>query len=183
MKELAIMARATNENFAKESEELVRDIQRQVDSVGQFDEQENKIKLLQSRIYQGRTRIQELSERVDIVRERVEGWERADKEWQERTRKRLKVIWIIMSVIFFAMILLFLSAQYVAPIVEETTGMDSILDAVSGLVAESGMGNVSTSTMSSLGLKEPDKEDAFVPPLQSKDGVMEDERLRLFDEL
>lgn len=177
------MARATNENFTKESDELVRDIQRQIDSVGQFDEQENKIRLLQSRIHQGRTRIQELSERVDIVRERVEGWERADKEWQERTRKRLKVIWIIMSVIIFAMILLFLSAQYVAPIVEETTGVDSILDAVSGLVAESGTANVSTSVVSSPGREEPDREETFVPPLQSQDRVMEDERLRLFDEL
>lgn len=177
------MGQATNETFTKESDELVRDIQRQVDSVGQFDEQEKKIKLLQKRIHKGRTRIQGLSERVDIVRERVEGWERADKGWQERTRKRLKIIWIIMSVIFFAMILLFLSAQYVAPVMEETTGLESIPDAAAGLDGESGTVNISTATESSLGLEGLDEEQAFIPPLKSRDRIMEDERLHMFDEL
>ena len=197
MKELAVMAQTTNDTFNKESQALVSDIQGQLDAVGQFDDQEFKIKSLQGRIHNGRARIQELSQRVDVVRERIEGWERADREWQERTRKRLKAMWIVMSIVFFAMVLLFLTAQYVTPMLEEVEGVGvGVTQALSsglGLgssspsLLSSPVGNASVSAPPSTSQNpqetEDEEVDVYVPPTTRRDRLFEDERLRLFDEL
>ena len=55
--------------------------------------------------------MQSLSRRVDIVRERIEGWARADKEWQDRTRKRLRYFWVMLSVVLLALVVLLASAN------------------------------------------------------------------------
>ncbi|KAI1415965.1 hypothetical protein F5Y13DRAFT_140663 [Hypoxylon sp. FL1857] len=112
LKELAGMSQELNENFKSESQALVNELEQQVDSFGQFDDQQKRIEELQGRIHAGREKVETLSKRVDIVRERIEGWERADLEWQERTRKRLKIIWIITSVVIFSLLLLFVGSQY-----------------------------------------------------------------------
>lgn len=113
MKELAAMSQELNASFDDDAEELVKDVESQLDAFGNFDEQEKRIQMLQSRIHDGREKIQRLSERVDVVRERVEGWERADREWQERTRKRLRMIWLVMSFLICLLIALLVSAQYI----------------------------------------------------------------------
>ncbi|KAM0280741.1 hypothetical protein ACHAQH_003911 [Verticillium albo-atrum] len=115
MRELAILSREIRGVFETESQEMVRDVQGQVDSLGEFEEQEKRIGDLQGRIEAGRKKIQALSGRVDVVKERVEGWERADREWQEKTRKRLKSMWIVMSVVFAVLVLLLVGARYNAP--------------------------------------------------------------------
>ncbi|KAM0332436.1 hypothetical protein ACHAQA_002717 [Verticillium albo-atrum] len=115
MRELAILSREIRVVFETESQEMVRDVQGQVDSIGQFEEQEKRIGDLQGRIEAGRNKIQALSGRVDVVKERIEGWERADREWQEKTRKRLKSMWIVMSVVFAVLMLLLVAARYTAP--------------------------------------------------------------------
>ncbi|KAI0004003.1 hypothetical protein F4779DRAFT_80948 [Xylariaceae sp. FL0662B] len=112
LKELAGMSQEVNESFKAESQGLVKDIDSQVNSFGQFDGQQKRIEELQGRIYAGRDKVQALSQRVDVVRERIEGWERADREWQERTRKRLKLTWIIMSLVALSLMLVFVGAQY-----------------------------------------------------------------------
>lgn len=121
LKELAGLSQQMNHAFSAEAEELVSDISSQLDAFGQFEDQQKRIEKLQGRIHAGRDKIKLLSKRVDVVRERIENWERADKEWQERTRRRLKAIWVITSVILFLMLLLYLSAQYVPESSEETT--------------------------------------------------------------
>ena len=40
-----------------------------------------------------------LGERAEAVRRRVESWERAEEAWQEKTRKRLRIMWIVISVV------------------------------------------------------------------------------------
>ncbi len=112
LKELAGMSQEMNHGFARESQELVDEVQTQLDAFSGFDDQQKRIQTLQDRIHIGREKIQMLSARVDVVRERIEGWERADREWQERTRKRLKIIWLIMLVMVFLIILLVVIAQY-----------------------------------------------------------------------
>ncbi|KAI0383859.1 hypothetical protein F5Y04DRAFT_22727 [Hypomontagnella monticulosa] len=113
LKELAGMSQELNGKFEKESQALYSELEEQTDYFGQFDDQQKRIEELQGRIHTGRGKVEALSKRVDVVRERIEGWERADKEWQERTRKRLKIIWIITSVIVFSVILIVVGAQYV----------------------------------------------------------------------
>jgi hypothetical protein len=115
------MSKETNEGFSKESRDIVKSTQKQLDSFGGFDEQQERIRALQGRIEAGRQKIRALSDRVDVVSARIDGWERADREWQERTRKRLKIIWLITSVIIFAIILLFVTAQYAPEGLEDAT--------------------------------------------------------------
>ncbi|KAI3534720.1 hypothetical protein CTAM01_00275 [Colletotrichum tamarilloi] len=112
IRELTEASRQMTGEFVSEADEMARDVAGQLDTFGQFGEQESRIKTLQGRIESGRTRIEGLSGRVDLVRRRIEGWERADREWQEKTRKRLRAVWIVTSVVFAVLILLFVGAQY-----------------------------------------------------------------------
>ncbi|KLU84101.1 hypothetical protein MAPG_03146 [Magnaporthiopsis poae ATCC 64411] len=89
------------------TDELLADVGAQIDGLGTFDSQRRRIESLQSRIHDGRERIQQLSGRVDAVHERIEGWERADREWQERTRRRLKTVWVV-TLVLVLVVLVFL---------------------------------------------------------------------------
>lgn len=121
LKELAEHSRQLNSSFSTEAGELVTDISAQLDAFEQFEDQQERILALQSRIQSGRELIRSLSERVDIVGERIESWGRADREWQEKTRKRLKVVWVVTSVIAFLVLSLFIGSQYAPEGLEETT--------------------------------------------------------------
>ena len=112
LKELADDSQQLQASFQAESDEIARDFGAQLDALGQFDEQQERIEALQGRIRAGRDRAQGLSERVRVVQGRIEGWENADEEWQERTRRRLKVIWVIMSTVLCALFCLFLLGKY-----------------------------------------------------------------------
>lgn len=112
LKDLAGASREIYGTFEKESRVLEGDISGQLNALGRFDDQQNTIELLQTRIQSGRAKVQSLSGRVDIVRDHVESWERADQEWQNRTRRRLKVIWSVMFVVTVALITLFLMADF-----------------------------------------------------------------------
>jgi ABC-type Fe3+ transport system permease subunit len=49
---------------------------------------------------------------VDKVRKLVEGWERADRAWQEKTRKRLRITWAALSLVLCLVALLFMIFNY-----------------------------------------------------------------------
>ncbi|RYC54773.1 hypothetical protein CHU98_g11436 [Xylaria longipes] len=112
LKELAAMSQGINERFTSESRALVDEIESQLSVYDQSADQKKRIQDLQARIHAGRDKVQALSTRVDAVRGRIEGWEKADKEWQERTRLRLKAIWIIISIALFVLVCLLVGAQY-----------------------------------------------------------------------
>lgn len=112
LKELAEQSSQLNNSFSSEADELVTDVSAQLDAFEEFDDQQKRIESLQSRIQAGRELIRSLSERVDAVSERIESWGRADREWQEKTRKRLKAVWIVTSVIVFLVLSLLIGSQY-----------------------------------------------------------------------
>lgn len=118
MKELAQMSQDTKESFTSEVAALVSDIQSQLAVYDQSEEQKQRILDLQARIHAGCDKVETLSKRVDTVRERIEDWERADKEWQERTRKRLKVLWVFISVIAVVLMFVYFGAQYASSSVD-----------------------------------------------------------------
>lgn len=103
LKELAAMARQLNEEFKAESEEVAGEFQTQLDSFDNFEEQQKKVAYLAGRVNQGRDKIKELGGRVELVRQRVTSWELAEQEWQENTRKRLRILWILMAIIIAAL--------------------------------------------------------------------------------
>ncbi|KAK4136507.1 hypothetical protein BT67DRAFT_416608 [Trichocladium antarcticum] len=121
LEELAQLSSELNGNFSIDAEELVTDIGSQLDAFGHFEDQQKRIESLQSRIHAGRGLIRGLSERVDAVSGQIESWERADREWQEKTRKRLKAGWVVTSVVIFLVLALFVGAQYVPEGLEGST--------------------------------------------------------------
>lgn len=160
LKELAGMSAQTYEQFRRESEDLVDDITGQLDAFGEFEEQAGRIESLTSRIHGGRDKARMLGERVEAVREKIERWERADREWQERTRRRLKAIWVVTLVILLVVVVLLVAAQYVPAAAIE--GVHPGLDGGAG--DGSGRGLLGSAFNKTTG-----------PPV--------DERLRVFDEL
>lgn len=136
LKDLAEQSNQLNSTFSSEADELVTDVSAQLDAFEQFDDQQKRIESLQNRIEAGRELIRSLSERVDAVSERIESWGRADREWQEKTRKRLKAVWIVTSVVVFLMLSLLIGSQYLPDGLDETAsrvpgdGLNSLKDAV-----------------------------------------------------
>ncbi|KAK5624646.1 hypothetical protein RRF57_000362 [Xylaria bambusicola] len=178
MRELTAMSEDLNESFTRESRALVSEIQSQLRVYDQSEDQKKRIQDLQARIRAGRDKVQALSKRVDVVRERIEGWEKADKEWQERTRKRLRIIWIIISVVTFVLVVLFIGPQYVP----SATDISKLAKVAPGASEgkppmESLVGNSSRSA--ALMVEEVREE----LTLRKAPALVDQEALRIFDEL
>lgn len=111
LRDLAETSHDVYGSFDKDSRDLEHEIVSQIGSLGRFDDQQKTIESLQSRIEGGRARIGVLSQRVEVARERVEGWEKADRDWQEKTRKKMKLIWSSTMLAVLAILLLFLGLR------------------------------------------------------------------------
>lgn len=112
LKDLAQASCDLQVGFDRAARELETDITKQIYNIGHFDSQKSTIDALQSRINEGRQSVIELAARVDKVRKLVEGWERADRAWQEKTRKRLRITWAALSLIICLVTLLFMIFNY-----------------------------------------------------------------------
>ncbi|CAM1506550.1 Fc.00g061910.m01.CDS01 [Cosmosporella sp. VM-42] len=176
LKDLAETSRNIHQGFDKDSREIENDITLQLAKLGQFTEQQGNIESLQTRIQDGRAKIRSLSDRVDIVRERIEAWEHADNEWQERTRKRLKTIWLFISIVALTMTLIYFGAQYVPPSLDIMNLDSGSVPRVVEAITESR--NESTYTQSTDELGEDSGEEVL-----RKRAVDVDEALHAFDEL
>lgn len=161
LRELTSSAEDTNATFTQESQDLVADVTKQLGGFGDFDDQRKRIAALAERIRAGRGKIQTLSRRVDAVQTRVEGWESADREWQERTRKRLKTLWIIMSVVVFILMALYVSTQYTP---DAGTGLGDLHEATVRFANDSMAKLRNASAPSKEGLWDPGDEDGGSRP-------------------
>ncbi|KAJ4422810.1 hypothetical protein N0V82_002589 [Gnomoniopsis sp. IMI 355080] len=122
LKDLAQASTTTNEGFVAESQAVITEAQAQLDGFGDFTEQQRRVQALQDRVLGGRERIAALSARVDVVRQRVEKWERADREWQERTRRRLKIMWGVLFGLGLIVLVLSWGARVYGPDIGEVVG-------------------------------------------------------------
>lgn len=111
-----------NQGFTAESESVLAEAQSQLDAFGQFHEQQARVQALQDRVHSGRERISALSERVDIARQKVEQWERADFLWQNKTRRRIKIVWGVVLGLVLLLLLLYIGARAYAPELEDLAG-------------------------------------------------------------
>lgn len=177
--ELAQMTRLLNEEFGTESEKVVKDIGASLDGFHGFATQQRQIEELSERVKAGRDKVNTLRTRVDLVRDRVEGWERAEGEWQDRTRKRMRVLWILMSVAaaVFVALSIFRYTPVGSPGLEILTGLN-VSDIV-GSVPEPEPRNETWTLKKTVmnALENMSSCDMGEEPLE------EDPRLRLFDEL
>jgi hypothetical protein len=176
MKELASMARQLNGEFEMESQELVADVNSQIDLYEGFDEQEKRILALAERVRMGREKIKDLGGRVELVKTRVEGWEAAEAEWKEKTRRRLRLLWILMGIAggIFVLVMIFQNLP------AKTPGQDAqkALNA-SGLLGK--MPDMEPSKNETREMQR--KAGQALEGLRDKDQPDEDPRLRVFDEL
>lgn len=177
LKELASMTKQLSEEFKTQSEEVVHDVEIQLDGFAGFEDQQKRIQDLQGRVAAGRERIKTLGGRIDIVRERVDGWEKAEGEWQEKTRKRLRILWIFMAAV--AVVLLCLMGFQYTP----RSQVDMLKGVNTSSLAEvlpdlERIGN-RTSSWKNVTLE------AFEKMFEKDEEIKleEDPRLRLFDEL
>lgn len=122
LKDLAQASTTTNDGFIAESQAVITEAQAQLDGFGDFTEQQRRVQALQERVHGGRERIAALSARVDVVRQRVEKWERADREWQERTRRRLKIMWGVLFGLGLVVLVLSWGARLYGPEIGEVVG-------------------------------------------------------------
>jgi hypothetical protein len=177
--ELAQMTRLLNEEFGTESEKVVKDIRVSLDGFHGFTTQQRQIEELSERVKAGRDKVNTLRTRVDLVRDRVEGWERAEGEWQDRTRKRMRVLWILMSVAaaVFVALSIFRYTPVGSPGLEILTRLN-VSDIV-GSVPEPEPRNETWTLKKTVmnALENMSSCDMGEEPLE------EDPRLRLFDEL
>ncbi|KEY70605.1 hypothetical protein S7711_02209 [Stachybotrys chartarum IBT 7711] len=180
LKDLAETSRDIHGSFEKGSRSLENDIVTQLSSLGRFEEQRTKINSLQSRIHSGRSKMQSLSRRVDAVRERIEGWARADKEWQDRTRKRLRYFWVILSVLLLALVVLLASANHA-----EKQVLDLVPDIRRHRAGEATGPEGSPGSFGAANRPQLRQEDepGAAGSLQWEASAGDDGRLRVFDEL
>ena len=130
----------------------------------------------------GRAKIATLNDRVDVVRRKVEGYEFAEGEWQDKTRKRLRVMWIVMSVITVVVIGLVLfrytPAKSFGPGVVHGVGKEGLR--VGGGV----VGNETWSLKREVGVGREGVAEKLRRSQGERSGDGEgDEKLRVFDEL
>jgi hypothetical protein len=179
MKEIAGMTRQLHETFKQESQDIVTEVEATIEGFQGFEEQEIRIQGLATRVKAGREKIQSLGDRVEVVRERADGWEREVEEWRERTRKRLKVLWIVIGVCGA----LFLAGTmwWNAPARSHGPGVLKGLDA--SVFAGSGMDTEGVNESLSLKRNSVPMSEKLNEKTQSQKRMDNDPRLRMFDEL
>ena len=178
LKELASMTRRLNDDFKVESEDVVADITAQLNQFENFDEQQKRIEDLASRVQDGRQKIKTLGSRVDLVQNRVMGWELSEKEWKDKTRQRLRILWTVIFVLLFIfvgiMIFQYSPAKIQGP--SPFKGLNT-----SGLLGKVPDINLLENETWTLNRKTEDRLEKLRNAGQ--DRLEEDPRLRIFDEL
>lgn len=122
LKDLAHDSTAAKDAFVAEAHGVLAEAQSQLDAFDDFGEHQSRVQALQARVLSGRERIAALSARVDVVRQRVERWERADREWQETTRRRLKIMWGVLLGVGVLLLAVYWGARAYAPELGEVIG-------------------------------------------------------------
>jgi BMFP domain-containing protein YqiC len=179
LKELSLIARQLNEDFDNDSQAVTKEIQEQIRAFEEFQAPQIRIEALQARIYTGREKVNKLGARVEVIRKRAEGWAKVEEQWQEKTRKRIKLFWGLSALALVVLVGLLIS-QY-TPARSQGSGIvdglsarahditTSILDLEKGLINES-LAITSPKVLGGL-RKTPD------------DSLEDDPRLKIFDEL
>lgn len=115
---------------------------------------------------------------MSLVQQKIDRWEKVESEWRMRTRKRLKALWVIMSVAVFVLLGLlvfqYTPARTQGPGVLRGLNISNFSEALPEL--EERLGN------ETLNLKR-SAENVLERLTKTQEKVEEDPRLRVFDEL
>jgi len=90
--------RVVHSEFLEDSEEVVEEVEIALERFEGFQKQQARIEALAERVKAGRANVETLGTRVEAVRRKVGDWEKVEVEWQESTRRRLRILWILIAV-------------------------------------------------------------------------------------
>lgn len=95
--ELSTSIKMLKQDFDRETTELDQEIRRQLGEFKGFEAQMQKIDALEERMKAGRKKAQELNDRLDAVRKSIAGWEKRETDWQARTSRNLRILWMVVA--------------------------------------------------------------------------------------
>ncbi|PYH84712.1 hypothetical protein BO82DRAFT_259192, partial [Aspergillus uvarum CBS 121591] len=80
-------------DFQRETSSLDQEIRKQIGELQEFQPQLRRIEALEDRMKTGRTKAQELNDRLENMRNEIDHWEKKEMEWQDRVNRRLRMFW------------------------------------------------------------------------------------------
>lgn len=104
LQQLAEESRRMHLSFNDDSNKLVEDTKRNLNSFGNFDGQEKTINNLVSQLKNSKEKTNKLNDRLEAARNRIEAYEKREREKQQKRRKNWWIVWGIL-IAFFALIL------------------------------------------------------------------------------
>ncbi|PGH08025.1 hypothetical protein GX51_01466 [Blastomyces parvus] len=95
---LSTAASSLHADFTRETDNLSHDTTAQVDEFHTaFTAQIQRIEALEGRMRAGAEKAAALNRRMEIVREKIEAWDRREGEWQRRVTTRLRIFWAVVG--------------------------------------------------------------------------------------
>lgn len=123
--ELVDSSATLHENFQRDNSALESDIHKQLADFAKFEPQRQRIDELERRMKAGRSKMENLGERLDKVRREIEGWERREGEWQARVTQRLRVLGgFVAGLVLMVIVAYVLRSTPSAPTEMTSTGQD-----------------------------------------------------------
>jgi hypothetical protein len=108
LQNLADESKRMHETFIEDTKKLEQDTKNNMQSFGDFQQQDKSINVLVARLEESRNRTNELNDRLESARLRVEAYEAQENDKLARRRTRLNIMWatLIGIVLFVAAVLL-----------------------------------------------------------------------------
>ncbi|OJD19785.1 hypothetical protein AJ78_00285 [Emergomyces pasteurianus Ep9510] len=95
---LSTSAATLHSDFTHETDNLARDTTTQVDEFhSAFAAQIRRIESFEARMQAGAEKAAALNKRMEIVRQKIEAWDRREGEWQRRVTTRLRIFWAVVG--------------------------------------------------------------------------------------
>lgn len=113
--ELVNSGSALYDDFQRETRNMDHDYRKQLEEFKGFEPQVRKIEALEKRMNAGRAKFEELGNRLNAVREEIEGWERREGEWQARVSRRLRIMWAVMGTAIVVLIIAIIVQSWPTP--------------------------------------------------------------------
>jgi hypothetical protein len=135
LQQLAEESRRMHKQFEEDTTALERDTKANIESFGNFDEQEKTIDALVSRLKGSKTETQKLNDRLEAARSRVEAFEKREEARQSKRRKQWHATWgtLLGVLVVIVAILVF---QNKTDVVQEIGGVGQTLASLSKAVAD-----------------------------------------------
>lgn len=100
------------DDFEKETTSLGQDIRKQIVEFKEFRPQVQKIEALEQRMKAGRTRADALNERLEVVRNKIDCWEKREVECQRRINRSLRVFWVVVTTACVAVLMALIAQNW-----------------------------------------------------------------------